>query len=135
MYVRVDLLRPFLIKEKFSEVAKKILLSKKKFSTSVSTLFRLARDIEYAKKDISLLKKIKKLNLEILPLTKEVFDEAFKIKKKYKLDWFDAIDGATCLKFKLKMLSHEVQFDKVRGIERTQPAEFAKTLPAKIRFW
>jgi predicted nucleic acid-binding protein len=122
MYVRIELLRAFLIDDQHTPIAKRLFELKERFVTSAATLIQLAHDLEERKKDLKLLSELKKIkNFKIIPVDVDIIEEAVKWKKKYNLSIYDAINVVTCLKLKEKIVTLETFFDKIPGIKREDP--------------
>ena len=128
MYVRIELLRAFLIDDEHTPIAKRLFKLKEKFVTSAATILQLAHDLEKNKRDLNLLSELRKIkNLRIVPLDIKIIEEAIKWKKKYKLSLYDAINVATCLKLKERMVTLETFFDRIPAVKREDPWKLIET--------
>jgi predicted nucleic acid-binding protein len=132
MYLEADILYAYLKPTDWLKTyAEKILSKKEKFITSVATVIEIEivslRDFgsEFSLSVLPRLKSIK--NLEILPLTVEIQEKAAEVRKTYGLSIFDSIHAAICLLKKVKLISSDVIFDKIKGLERIDPRNFLDT--------
>ena len=67
-------------------------------------------------------------NLEWIPVTPEICLTASLLINEYKTSPFDAYHAATTIPRDKTILSTEHVYDKIKGITRIEPAEFAKDL-------
>jgi len=67
-------------------------------------------------------------NVEWVPITPEICLTASLLINEYKTSPFDAYHAATAIPRDKTILSTEHIYDKIRGITRIEPAEFAKDL-------
>lgn len=124
MYVDIDLVRPYIIKERHTPLSKKIFSVNVKFKTSVVTLVQLISDMYTAKKNIKTLDELKKIKLQIIPLDENIMEKAIEIVKNHKLTTHTAIHVATSIKLKEQFLSFNRKLDNISGIERSDPYIF-----------
>ena len=122
MFVRIELLRAFLIEDKHTPLAKRVFKLRKNFVTSSAILLQLICDLEKKRKDIKVLDKLKKIKtLKVVPLDGNTILKAIKYKNKYKLSIFDAITVVTCLSLNEELLTVETTFSKIPGIKWVDP--------------
>jgi predicted nucleic acid-binding protein len=67
-------------------------------------------------------------NVEWVPLTPEVCLTASLLISEYKLSPFDAYHAATAISRDKTILSTEHVYDKIKGVTKIEPNEFAKSL-------
>jgi len=67
-------------------------------------------------------------NLEWIPLTKEIFLTASALIEEYNLGSFDAYLAATALLKDRIIVSSDHIYDRIKGMKRISPEEFAKRL-------
>ena len=132
MYVRIDLIRPLVVKEKNTEIAKQIFSLKEKFITSSANLIRLMFDLEAKKTHLDFLKKLKRIKL--IPISEKIVKAAINYKEKYDLSVFDSIDVATCIAMNEKLLSFEMSFQKIPKIKVVNPSELLGHKTSKNSF-
>lgn len=67
-------------------------------------------------------------NLEWVPISSDICLTSTLLMSEYGLNHFDSYHAATAISRDKKILSTEHVYDRVKGIERTNPIEFAKSL-------
>jgi predicted nucleic acid-binding protein len=120
MYLRRDVIE-FALKppEKLRPTIEKIFSLKEKLFTSAISIIVLDLDKKFAEIDYKhIFKKI-----ELLPIDKKLLEDSFKIKDKYVISIFDAIEVASCIKIKDKFLTFDTKrFENIKKIKIINPS-------------
>ena len=80
---------------------------------------------EYDRKDIfAILDKLKKSGIEILSFDEKILEKSIELMEKYpRLHVFDSVHAAFSANRKEKILSTDLLFDTIEGVERIDPRE------------
>lgn len=131
MYLDTDIVLA-LVKEKdwlkeFVD-ASKIKDPKTSTFTIIEAEIILAR--EYERKDIfSMSEKLKKLKIKILSFDEKILTKSIDLLKEHpKLNIFDSVHAAFACVLKEKLMSTDLIFDTIDGIEKVDPREPQKKL-------